>query len=525
MKDRERAAAPDNFALPPALLPYQIEAIELSHANPLFASEKSRRTGLTYGFAADAVLTAAAAKDGMDVFYIAYNLEMTREFIGYASEFAKAFNLVAKPNEFLFDDGSESGIKAFRIDFPSGHSIVALSSKPRSLRGKQGVVIIDEAAFHEQLDELLKAAMALLMWGGRVVVISTHDGADNPFNELVNAIRAGKRKGAVQRIDLKSAMEQGLYKRICLRTGGNWSQSAEKVWEANLRSFYGEAAEEELDVIPARGTGTYLARATIEAAMSPLYPVLRLSCPNGFERGDLEWRTGYVREWLETEIAPLLRKMDLSKYGYFGQDFARSSDLSAIATGQYDELGNLIVHFIIEMRNVPSREQEQVLEFIIDGMPLFAAGKMDARGNGFGMAEAMQDKYGEEAIELVMASPKTYLEMMPRLKARIEDRTITIPRSEGVVDDLRCIKLVKGIPSIVDRARDKEDGAKGRRHGDTAIALMHLVAAADEDAGPIEFHRGAERATSSIIGDLVTTAHDTIRSSYNDDFSLQDQRW
>lgn len=513
----DQPATPD---LPDLLLPYQIEAIEQSHCNALSVHEKSRRTGLTYAFAPDSVTTAAAAKGGMDVFYIAYNLDMTREFIGYCAEFTKAFDLVAQTNEFLFNDGSEHGIKAFRIDFPSGHSIVALSSKPRSLRGKQGMVIIDEAAFHEQLEELLKAAMALLMWGGRVIVISTHDGADNPFNELVEEIRSGKRKGAVQRLTLNSALEQGLYKRICLRTGKTWTQGAEDAWQVDLRSFYGDAAEEELDVVPARGSGTYLARATIEAAMSPIYPVLRLSCPNGFERGDLQWRADWVAEWLETEIAPLLKKLDMARYCYFGQDFARSSDLSAIAVGQYDELANLICHFIVEMRNVPSREQEQVLEFIIDGMPLFAAGKMDGRGNGFGMAEAMQDKYGEDAIELVMASPKTYLEMMPRLKARIEDRTITMPRSEGVVDDLRCIKLVKGIPSIVDRTRDKNDGAKGKRHGDTAIALMHLVAAADEDTGPIEFYRGNARATSELSGRFEATEHGSIRASYNDDFSL-----
>jgi phage FluMu gp28-like protein len=44
----------------------------------------------------------------------------------------------------------------------------------------QGKVLIDEAAFHDDLDELLKAAMALTMWGSHVVVISTHDGAENP---------------------------------------------------------------------------------------------------------------------------------------------------------------------------------------------------------------------------------------------------------------------------------------------------------------------------------------------------------
>lgn len=509
---------------PDVLLPYQKKAIQESHKHQMFVEEKSRRTGLTYGFAADAVLTASAGQNtdvrAQDVFYIAYNLDMTREFIGYCGEFAKTFNVAAKTsNQILFDDGSEEGIKSFRIDFPSGKSIVALSSKPRSLRGKQGVVIIDEAAFHDQLEELLKAAIALHMWGGRTVVISTHDGADNPFNTLIEEIRAGRRKGHVERLTLKDALAQGLYKRICLRTGKEWTPEAEAQWEADLRATYGEAADEELDVIPARGSGTYLPRATIEAAMGDLRPVLRLTCDDKFSRRDLDWREDFILEWLEREVLPILRQMSPERYVYFGQDFARSSDLSAVAVGQYDVMANLDCRFIIEMRNVPFREQEQILRFICDNVALFAAGKMDARGNGQQLAETMVDHYGEDRIEAVMASDKTYLAMMPRLKARIEDRTIIIPRADAVVEDLRMIKLVRGVPKIPDRKTDKSDGAKGKRHGDTAIALMHLVAAADEDVGPVEVHTTGDRRPTAEDSDLTETGFGTVRRRATEDTS------
>ena len=43
------------------LLRYQASAIALSAEHQLLVIEKSRRTGITYGFAADAVLTAAPA--------------------------------------------------------------------------------------------------------------------------------------------------------------------------------------------------------------------------------------------------------------------------------------------------------------------------------------------------------------------------------------------------------------------------------------------------------------------------------
>ena len=505
--------SPAPSAAPDVLLPYQQESIVLSDENDLLVIEKSRRTGITYGFAADAVLVAAAQQGGMDVFYIAYNLDMTREFIGYCGDFTKAFDQASSSaSEFLFDDGSKEGILAFRIDFPSGHSIVALSSKPRSLRGKQGMVIIDEAAFHDQLDELLKAAFALLMWGGRVVVISTHDGADNAFNTLIEEIRAGKRKGVVQRITLTDALAQGLYQRICLRTGKTWSPEAEKAWEADLRATYGEAAEEELDVIPARGSGVYLARATIERAMREELPVIRMRCPDGFERESEEYRKDWVREFLETHVKPILDTFDRTRRSFFGQDFARSGDGSPMAFGQHDLALRKICRFILEMRNVPFTDQEFVLDWIVARLPLFAGGKMDARGNGSAMAEKAQQKWGFERIEAVMASDKTYLAFMPKLRAGIEDETFLIPKDEGTLEDLRMIKLVRGVPKIPDRSIvSKADGAKGKRHGDNAVACMHLVAAMDEDLGPIDFHSTGRREASASEFTITNVGFGTIR--------------
>lgn len=472
---------------PEVLLLYQAEAIKLSHEHQLFVVEKSRRTGITWAFAADAVLTASPSKGAQDFFYIAYNLDMTREFIDYCGTFTKLFDeAAAEAAEFLFDDGSEEGIKAFRIDFPSGKSIVALSSKPRSLRGKQGVVYIDEAAFHDQLDELLKAAIALHMWGGRTVIVSTHDGADNPFNVLIEEIRAGEREGHVMRLTLDDALRQGLFKRICLRTGQQWSPEAEAAWVAKLRRTYRDSADEELDVIPARGSGTYMSRATIEAAMTTDHPVLRLACPDGFERQPDHQRTSFVLEWLEDHVAPVLSRFDRGRRSYFGQDFARTGDVSSMCFGQEDLMMVLQVRLILELRNVPFREQEFILNWIISRLPIFCAGKMDARGNGQALAEFAQQRWGADRIEAVMATEKVYLTWMPRLRARIEDRTMALPWGEDVRDDLRMVKLVRGVPKIPERAPSKADGAKAMRHGDHAIGLMHLVAATDEDIGPME---------------------------------------
>lgn len=163
---------PDTSALdaPPVLLPYQQRWV--ADTSPLKVIEKSRRTGITWAEASDNVLTAAssAPAGGMNVYYIAYNQDMTVEYIQACAMWARAFNYAASEIEegFWEEDDDDKHIRTYTIKFPdSGFRIVALSSRPSNLRGRQGIIVIDEAAFHEQLDELLKAALAMLIWGGK----------------------------------------------------------------------------------------------------------------------------------------------------------------------------------------------------------------------------------------------------------------------------------------------------------------------------------------------------------------------
>ena len=477
---------------PAVLLPYQ--QAWLADQSPLKIGEKSRRIGLTWAEAADNVLIAASdrADGGQNVYYIGYNMDMAIEYVEACGMWARVFDKAAgavEEGEEIFKDenDAEQRIKTYTIKFPSGFRIVALSSRPANLRGKQGVVIIDEAAFHDRLDELIKAAIALLIWGGRVRIISTHDGEDNPFNELVQEVRAGKRAGTVHRTTFKEAVSQGLYERVCIRQGKAWSEETEAAWVEAVYKFYGEDADEELDVIPGSGEGAALTRAQIVATQRDGIPVVRWAQPDSFTMLPVDQREAECLEFCTQQLLPLLMQLPPNRKHSFGSDFGRVNDLSDIWPVFEEPDCSLHTPFLVEMRNIPFEQQRQVLFFIVDRLPIFCGGALDATGNGAYLAEVAAQRYGANRIHQVKLSEAWYLENMPRFIAHMQDRTMITPRDADVLGDLRSLRKVRGVVKVPNNARTTGTDGK-QRHGDAAIAAALATYAVEViDAGPIEF--------------------------------------
>ncbi|OYV35530.1 MAG: hypothetical protein B7Z80_18145, partial [Rhodospirillales bacterium 20-64-7] len=398
--------------LPDVFLTYQQRLMSSVSAFAVVVWEKSRRTGFSWAMGAEAVLTASSIRDagGQDVLYIGYNLEMAREFIDYVGEWAKMLSMAASAvEEEIFTDPNhpEKDIKAFRVTFASGFKVLALPSVPRSLRGMQGLVIIDEAAFHDDLPGVLKAAFALLIWGGKVVVISTHDGDTNPFNILVQDIRAGRLPYHLGRTTFDEAMADGLYKRVCLTTGKEWTPEGEAAWREEIIAIYGSSADEELFVVPSSGSGAYLSAAVIEARMADGIEVVRLELPPSFLMMPEHLRQAQIKDFCEAKLLPLLASLDTKVPHCFGHDFGRKRDLSVFWPLAIERSLVKRTPFVLEMRNVPYTSQQQILFYIIDRLPLFRAGKFDATANGGALAEAALQKYGER-IECVMLNEPWY---------------------------------------------------------------------------------------------------------------------
>lgn len=472
-----------DFGLPKVLLSYQSKAVELleSTACRVLFIEKSRRVGLTWGLASYAVLRAGRARDagGMDAMYISYSQEMTREFIDACAMWARAFSTAAMATEeFLFDDSDGDGeraIQAFRIRFASGFEILALSSAPRSLRGKQGLVIIDEAAFVDSLKELLKAALAFLMWGGQVVVCSTHDGAENEFNIQVQDILGGRSKFTHMRIDFDTALQEGLYQRICLVTDKDWTPEGEAEWRQDIIDFYGDGADEELFCVPSQGSGAWLSGPLIEARMSVKEPVLRLELPPDFLHRPRLDRLSLMAPFMD-QLETALDGLDLDPLYAFGFDFARVADLSAASLLAIETNLKRREALSLELRGVPGDEQKMVTRTVLNHVRHRLVGAaFDATGMGWTVAEDMGREFGlrenEDAAGLVWAIKFTqdwYRIHMPPLKTAFEDNAIALFADAEHLSDLRLVKIIRGIP-MLPQTREGEKGK--RRHGDFAIAL------------------------------------------------------
>ena len=161
-----------------------------------------------------------------------------------------------------------------------------------------------------------------------------------------------------------------------------------------------------------------------------------------------------TKQWLREHVDPLLAELPSGRCHFVGGDFGRSGDLSVFwPVTEHADL-TLATPFTVELRNCPYRTQQQILFHMIDSLPRFSGLALDARGNGSALAEFARQEYGPEQVEEVMISESWYRETMPKLKSRIEDKTVILPKSADVLSDLRSLRVVKGVARVPDARGD-----------------------------------------------------------------------
>lgn len=469
-----------------ALLPYQ--ARFLADRSEVRVIEKSRRIGISWALAAEAALTAALSSNagGMNTIYVGYNKEMTLDFISDVAWWAKQFHTACSTTtETVFEGDADQQILAYTIRFASGFKVLALSSKPTSLRSKhRALIILDEFAFHPDPDGLLKAAFANLIWGGLLAIVSTHLGVDNPFAKLVEAIKAGKRKGSLHRVTFDDALSQGLYERICLIARRRVGDKA--AWRNEIIEHYAEHADEELFCIPSRSGGIYLGRDLIERNMRD-GAVIKLTLPSEFLGYGQADKNGRIDAWLHAEVEPLVATLPKDRMHFFGMDFGRSSDRSIIIPGYLTETMRRVFPFAIELLNVPHRQQQRIVDWLIPKLPRFFHGAIDSTGNGSAIGEGTATRWGLSIIDQVKISSSWYATELPKFKGALADGRIDLVRSDDHVLDLSQFVVVNGQPALPKARVKSTDRRAPPRHGDAGIAYVLGYAASCGAVGGYEY--------------------------------------
>lgn len=470
------------------LMGHQAQWCKQIHENPLNLAEKGRRTGITYATALDDSITASSSRaaGGDNCFYIPDAKEKGLEYIGVAAHMAKVMATAMADGwtgieVFLFEDQYKEGdtwhtrqITAYRIRYASGFQQVALSSNPANIRGLQGIVTIDEAAFHVNVGAVIDACLAMVIWGGQIRIISTHNGAKNPFNELVKDARAGNNSFKVFRVTFDDAVANGLYERVCMKKDMTPTPEGKKTWYEGVRKAYGNrraAMLEELDAIPREGDGVAIPGVIVEACMPEERPVVRLAMDDSFLLLDLPERDSWTEEWIRIHIDPLLELLDPDLEHVFGSDYSRYCDFAVTLPMVIRQNLTRSVPWILEMHNVPTRHQQQIIFHIIRNLPRFRCGAMDATGNGFTIAEYTADEFGYDVISMVKLNDVWYREQMEPFIQAFEDRTIDLGRDADVKNDIRALERIDGVVKLPKlRESDTKDSSL-KRHGDAAIAL------------------------------------------------------
>lgn len=448
----------------------------LEDQSPLKLCQKGRRTGITFAQAWDDTLVAAASRSagGDDCFYIGDTKEKGLEYIGYVRHFARCIGEQLKSvEEYLFEDKRDDGetryITAYRARFASGFQVVGLSSRPANIRGLQGRVTVDEAAFHQDVRAVLAAVNALLIWGGRVRVISTHNGAGNPFNTLVQEARAGRNAFHLHSYTFDDAVANGLYERVCLKRGTKATEAGKAAWYKLIRASYGtdtESEQQELDCKPAEGGGAWLGFEVI------------LSCEDA-DAGKPELYQGGAC--------------------VVGNDIARRGDLWVAWV--WERVGDVSwCREISILRNKKFAEHDAEIARL---MQVYSVERlvMDQTGMGEKPVEDMQALYGWK-VEGVVLSAETRLNVATVTRQRFEARELRIPLGDTELrNDLHKLKRVQGDtghPRLV--AESDEAG-----HADRFWAAALGIAGASNEAGIFAFYKRQVAASPA-----AQQAHDAI---------------
>lgn len=379
----------------------------------------SRQTGKSFGTACEATASCVVTPADMWV-VLSAGERQALEWMEKAKVWAKAFNLVIDSYEEL-RGSANSVMSRAEVRYANGSRIVAIPANPATARGYSANLILDEFAIHEKPWDIWAAIYPSitnpLTGQKKLRIVSTPKGRANKFYDLWTKNESYSK----HKVTILDAVAQGLPVDIEeLRAGVDDPD----IW----------AQEYMCEFIDSSGV---------------LLPY-ELIAPCESDAED------------PADDAPL----------YVGMDIGRSKDLSVIIVGA--KRGDTLHVTRVEiLQRMPFAEQLAVLSgILLDNRVRRCC--IDATGIGAMLSEEAARKFS--SVEGVVFSSSSKNEMYQAMRRRFDDRTIRIPVSRDLREDLHAIERnVSGSGNISYSAARTADG-----HSDRGSALALMIRAASQ---------------------------------------------
>lgn len=462
-------------------LPYQQAWINDKSDSAIW--EKSRRIGADYCESYKCLSERLSGERTVDYWYSSADESAALEFAEYIKMWLELWDKAVEMETGRgFDDGKDWLKMTFRLPAIDGKRtrITVMTSNPKRFRSKGGDVTLSELAFHENPEEMWKACAAVATWGGRIRVLSSHNGVDSWFNQLLNQARKYDMpvqygepretdfKASVHSIDIFDAIEDGLCERINQISGSNKTRE-EFIADLKSKCATIEIWTEEYLCKPSKQSGSYFPHSLIDLCVTQ--------------------EAAKPTDNLDDFMAGIIARSGECQRISAGADIGRTRDRFVIwVVGRSGVKRKCLGILVYE--NQPFDVMEHAMNTLMNARFESQAGGasqvqrlcIDKTGLGMQIAERMEKKH-RARVEGVTMTSASKEDMFTRTRAGFEEVTIEIP------DDVTTRADISSIRKEVTAAGNNRYLADTNKHGhsDRCTALALSLVADESARSPMRF--------------------------------------
>ena len=425
------------------LIPYQVKCFkDRSRFKALMWCRGARKTFTVTLEIVDECFELEAVKKRTTWVILSRGERQALEAITEAKRHAEAYLMMAgaiEQSEFVSTDGKRR-FTQFEVRFAKGSRIIALPANPDTARGYSANIFLDEFCIHERDEEIWRALLPVLRGRFRVIVASTPKGGrSRKFYQIMHDESGIWSKHT---IDVYEAVRQGLpldidTERKAMGDPDGWAQEFELQW--------------------------------LDEASAWLPFELLATCEDN-QAGDPTAYAGGIC--------------------YLGNDIARRNDLWVAWV--LERVGDVLwTREVSVLRRATFAEQDAEIDRL---MNRYRVVKLTADQTGMGerSVETYQGKYGRSKVEGILFTNQNKQGLALLGKAAFENRSVRVPDSPEVRDDL--YKLKRSVTAAGSIRFDAERDESG--HADRAWALFLALNAASQGEISLEY-QGVKRGESS----------------------------